>query len=94
MPIEEVQLTFARHPLWRKVMGPAADADGDGLPDDPDADASGLAGDAGAGAPRRPAGGCGTVSVAALKPGDAVLVLRAPAARHTGVEVDERIEER
>lgn len=25
VPIEEVQLTFARHPLWRKVMGSAAD---------------------------------------------------------------------
>ncbi len=25
MPIEEVQLTFARHPLWRKVMGTSAD---------------------------------------------------------------------
>ncbi|KAL4451268.1 hypothetical protein ABPG77_009346 [Micractinium sp. CCAP 211/92] len=25
VPIEEVQLTFARHPLWRKVMGTSAD---------------------------------------------------------------------
>jgi len=25
VPIEEVQLQFARHPLWRRVMGSSAD---------------------------------------------------------------------
>ena len=70
------------------------DADGDGLPDDPDADVSGLADGVGGRPPARPADAYTTVAVSAVVPGQALLVLRAPAARHTGVEVDETIEER
>ena len=71
-----------------------ATVDGDGLPDDPDADVSGLADGVGGRPPARPADAYTTVAVSAVVPGQALLVLRAPAARHTGVEVDETIEER
>jgi 3-dehydroquinate synthase class II len=87
------------------------DADGDGLPDDPDVDVSGMdeglvaqarggggRGGGSGGEPRPPpvlgARPCTTTPVSALVPGTAVWVLRAPPARHTGIAVDEAIDER
>ena len=77
------------------------DSNGDGLPDDPDADVSGLDG-LWQGSPAaveartsKSGAACVATPVSSLVPSaTAVWVWRAPAGRHTGIAVEEAIEER